>query len=73
MSDRNIPQSGSLEPTSATPCTRLTPHQVALITAQQAVNYILYGEPLPQTFNRSDLKTAAVELGKIPAELEVLQ
>lgn len=71
MSENIKPQPGSLEPTMATPCARLTPRQAALVTARQAVSYILYGEPLPQTFNRNDLKTAAAELGAMLVELEM--
>lgn len=55
------------------PLARCNRRQIALATARKAVSFLLYGEPDPCSFDRLDLKTAAVELGVALAEIEMAQ
>ncbi len=66
----SLPHIGSDEPKKAQNCAKMTPRQAALVTGRQAVFCLLSGNPLPQTFDRSDLEHAAAILGLMLAETE---
>lgn len=70
MADLILSQTGPTGPKPSQNSAKITPRQAALATGRQAVNYLLHGEPEPNSFDRTDLENAAAVLGLLLAETE---